>query len=111
MKTARIVTSLMCDALLGIADQNAPKPQIKAEDNLPGPIRVGNCTESRAGYVPTEAGQQANLSTASEQEIGAYVLWRLRNGYSLALFPMQSGRIHAEATCYPAKGAKEAPAP
>lgn len=106
----RIYAGLFC-AFLAVAGQTTPKPQIKAEDELPEKIRAGRCTESRAGYAPTASGEQAHLATATDQEIGAYILWRLRNGYSLELYPLQSGRIHVEATCHSAKDAKEAPAP
>jgi hypothetical protein len=64
----------------------------------PEPIPRGVCTQSNSGYLGIEEYAKNRFELSNEQ-IGEYVVARIRQGYSLSLYPQASGRIFAIAQC------------
>lgn len=64
----------------------------------PEMIPPGSCTESHSGYLGIEEPSK-NSFDLTKQEIGNYVLARMKQGYSLSLYPQSNGRIFSIATC------------
>ena len=69
---------------------------ISVRELPPEPIPHGTCTKGHGGYLGIESSGRFKLT---EEEIGAYVVQHLKEGYSLELYPQVSGRIFSIATC------------
>jgi hypothetical protein len=85
----------------------ANKAHVIAKELPPEAIPQGACRSSESGYI-TMDHRQTGLSF---QEIGAYVADQLKSGYSLELYPQQSGRIFVIATCHKTMAEDGSPRP
>jgi hypothetical protein len=73
-------------------------PRISVHELPPETIPQGTCKQGHSGYLGVE-GTKYNRFDLSEKEIGEYVVKKLSEGYSLSLYPQDSGRIFSIATC------------
>jgi hypothetical protein len=98
MRTAKTVAIYVVGITLTIEAQQAAN--ISVRELPPEQIPRGTCTESFSGYLGIEGGggEQSRFNP-SEQEIGRYIAKRMRQGYSLWLYPQASGRIFSIARC------------
>jgi hypothetical protein len=90
MRIARIVLCASGLALIVSAQR------ISVRELPPEAIPHGSCTQGHSGYLGVEASNRFKLSG---EEIGKYVVEQLKEGYSLQLYPQESGRIFSIATC------------
>jgi len=90
MRIARIILLIVTPILLG---QSA---SIHVRELPPEPIPHGTCTQGHSGYLGVEVSNRFRLS---DEEIGEYVRRQLKEGYSLQLYPQESGRIFSIAAC------------
>jgi hypothetical protein len=95
--TGRRLVCLGKSALLAVALMSiGQSANISVRELPPEPIPHGTCTKGHSGYLGIESSSRFKLT---EEEIGAYVVQQLKEGYSLKLYPQASGRIFAIATC------------
>jgi hypothetical protein len=92
-----ILTTLVA---VGICAQDATnkgqRPEINVRALPPDPVISDKCTFPISGdLVSLRDGRR----TLTETEIGKYVLDKLRNGYTVSLYPQSYG-IWAEESCY-----------
>lgn len=93
----RTVKILFYSAVAALALCAQP-PVIHVRELPPEPIPKGSCSQSHSGYLGVEEYDK-NRFGLSKEEVGAYVISRISQGYSLSLYPQASGRIFAIAQC------------
>src|SRR5579884_3965419 len=105
MRTVLLFIVLVGTAALAgdhAADQNE-RPQIQVRELLPEDVPHGVCASakwpSKSGYITVQERTQDRTRNLLPNEVGLYVLERLHEGYSVALYPQVSGRIFSVATC------------
>lgn len=80
--------------------QSFEKPKISVKllpsENIP----KGSCLSSTGGYLGDKNGDDYMLVNADNLKIGEYVVTRLREGYSVEVYPQASGRIFVIAECH-----------
>ena len=69
----------------------------------PEVIPVGTCTSSTASYLVIGKGDKPSHFKLSDKQIGEYARIRMAQGYSVELYPQDSGKIYVVATCHATK--------
>jgi hypothetical protein len=69
----------------------------------PEAIPVGTCTSTTASYLVIGKGDKPSDYKLSDKQIGEYVRIRMAQGYSVELYPQDSGKIYVVATCHATK--------
>lgn len=90
MHIKRILLSMLTPILFGRT--------VSVRELPPEPIPRGTCTQGHSGYLGVEE-PTGNRFALSDKELGEYIRSQIKKGYSVSLYPQESGRIFAIAKC------------
>ncbi len=97
MRTSLLAVCILVFFAFAIA-QKRIDAQVSVREVPPEPFPAGTCTSqsTSAGYLGSHTGSELDIPS---KEIGEYVSQRLRQGYSVSIYPQASGRIFAIEKC------------
>lgn len=97
MRTSLLAVCVLIFFAISFA-QSKLDAQISVREVPPEAFPKGTCTANQAwaGYLGSHTGDELNIPT---KEIGEYVTQRLKQGYSISIYPQASGRVFAIEKC------------